>query len=165
MENAVAAAVTSASEFFGELLAVELRTATVETSLLAFGVPFTARVGATSTLGEFSARGSVEQVADGEVGEDVREGVEGKAQTIDDVRNEAVDGHASGVLSGGRVDEVLQGHQGTLVRFKSDTHDVDVVDLEDGGHEGVVVGNFRGSDDVENTVTSTGVGAVEHVQY
>ena len=164
LENAVAAAVTSASEFFGELLAVELRAATVETSLLTLRIPFAARVGAAGTLREFSARGSVEQVADGEVGEDVGEGVEGKAQTIDDVRNEAVDGHASGVLSGGSVDEVLQGHQCTLVGFESDTHDVDVVDLEDGGHEGVNVTNFGSSDDVENTITGARVGAFEHAQ-
>lgn len=55
LENAVAAAVTSASEFFGELLAVELRAATVEASLLTLRIPFAARVGTTSTLGEFSA--------------------------------------------------------------------------------------------------------------
>jgi hypothetical protein len=165
LKDAIAAAVTSTDEFFRERTAVELRAATIEASELTLRIPFATSVCTANTLREFNTRRSSEQVADSEVGEDVGERIEGEAHVVDDVGDETIDGHTFSVASDGSVDELLEGHHGALFRVEGDTHDVDVVELEDGGHDGIVVTDFRGRDKEEDATTSLGVSAIEHVDH
>lgn len=108
LEDTVAAAVTSTSEFFGELATVELSATAVEALELSLGIPFASSVGTADTLREFLARRSGKQVADGEVGEDLCEWVEGETEVIDDVGDETIDGLAFSVGCGWFVDEALE---------------------------------------------------------
>lgn len=163
LEDAVAAAITSTNEFFSERTTVELSAATVEASELTLRIPFATSVGTADTLREFNTRRSSEQVADSKVGEDVRERVEGEAHVVDNVGDETIDGHTFSVAGDGSVDELLEGHHGALFRVEGDTHDVDIVELENSGHQGIIVSDFRSGDEEKDATASLRVSAVEHV--
>lgn len=154
LEDAVVASVTSTLKFFRERTAVELSAATIQALELTLRIPFATDVGTTSTLRKLGAGRSSEKVADSPVGEDLGQGVEGKAHFVDDVRNETVDGHAFSIFRSGVIGELLDGDQRMLFGVEGNTHNVDVVELENGGHQGIVVTDFRSSHQEEDAAAS-----------